>query len=185
MCEGGRVRHHLLDNLPRSDSTVLFVGFQAQGTLGRAILEGAHRVRISGRDAVVRASIRRIDSYSAHADRSELLAWIEQRRPIRGSVSLTHGERAATQSMQASLGKTLPSIIVPEIGEQYALADSSPARRLRTGRLEVRDALTGDWQNAYAQFAANLKPRLKRIRNPAERARAIAEMERVLRTSTE
>lgn len=189
MCEGGRVRHHLLDNLPRADSTILFVGFQAQGTLGRAIVDGARRVRISGRDAVVRASIRRIDSYSAHADRTELINWVEARRPIRGSLFLTHGERTATQALREALGKELASIIVPEIGERYELVAGSPARRLRTGRVELQEALSGDWQNAYADFAANLKPRLKRIPVAGERARAIAEMQRVLeatlRTSTE
>lgn len=180
MCEGGRVRHHLLDNLPRSDSTILFVGFQAQGTLGRAILDGAKRVRISGRDAVVRASIRRIDSYSAHADRTELINWIEARLPIRGSLFLTHGEQAATEALRRSLGKNFVSVIIPEIGERYELAPGSQARRLRTGRVDIREALYGDWQNAYAEFAANLKPRLKRIPDATERTRAIAEMKRVL-----
>lgn len=180
MCEGGRVRHHLLDNLPRSESTILFVGFQAQGTLGRAILDGARRVRISGRDAVVRAAIRRIDSYSAHADRSEIIKWIEARRPIRGSLFLTHGERAATDALREAFGKELASVIVPEIGEEYELPAGAPARRLRTGRVELQEALSGDWQNAYADFAANLKPRLKRIPDDAQRARAIADMQRVL-----
>ena len=189
MCEGGRVRHHLLDNLPRSDSTILFVGFQAQGTLGRAILEGARRVRISGRDVAVRATIRRIDSYSAHADRSELLSWIEARRPIRGSLFLTHGERSATAALRDGLGKELASVVIPEIGEQYLLAAGSPARRLRTGRAELREAFSGDWQNAYADFTVNLRPRLKRIADPAKRARVIARMQDIIedavRSSTE
>ena len=79
MCEAGRVRHHLLSNLHRSRSTILFVGFQAQGSLGRVILEGAKAVRISGHDVRVRAQIRQIDSYSAHADRDELAEWIADR----------------------------------------------------------------------------------------------------------
>lgn len=87
MCEAGRIRHHLLHNLPRRDSTVLFVGYQAAGTLGRKIMEGAGRVGISGRDVNVRAQVRRIDSYSAHADRSELLRWIGDRGNIRGTFS--------------------------------------------------------------------------------------------------
>ena len=189
MCEGGRVRHHLIDNLPRSDSTILFVGFQAQGTLGRTSLDGARRVRISGRDAVVRASIRRIDSYSAHADRTELINWVEARQPIRGTLFLTHGERAATGALREALGKNLSSIIVPEIGERYELSAGLPARRLRTGRVDLQESLSSDWQNAYAEFAANLKPRLKRIPDAAERGRAVAEMKRILetalRTSTE
>src|SRR6185436_696101 len=65
MCEAGRIRHHLKHNLFRRESTVLFVGFQAQGSLGRVILEGAGRVRISGEDIVVRAQIRHMEAYSA------------------------------------------------------------------------------------------------------------------------
>jgi metallo-beta-lactamase family protein len=180
MCEGGRIRHHLLDNLPRANSTILFVGFQAQGTLGRTILEGARRVRISGRDAAVRASIRRIDSYSAHADRSELIEWIRSRSPINGSLFLTHGEPAATQALREALEKELPSIIVPEIGERYELRPGLPARRLQTGRTDLHHSAGRDWQNDYADFAANLKPRLKRIRNADDRARAIAQFETIL-----
>ena len=180
MCEGGRIRYHLIDNLPRSDSTILFVGYQAQGTLGRAILEGARRVRISGRDAVVRAEIRRIDSYSAHADQRELIDWIEARRPLHGSVFLIHGEPAATRSLQTELGDRFPSVIKPEIGEQYELPAGAPARRVATGRLEVRHALGRDWQNEYADLAANLKRDLQRIRDTEQRAKAVESMRAIL-----
>jgi metallo-beta-lactamase family protein len=180
MCEGGRIRYHLVDNLPRSDSTILFVGYQAQGTLGRAILEGAKRVRISGRDAVVRAEVRRIDSYSAHADRVELQKWIDERRPLHGSLFLVHGEPTATRSLRASLEDRLPSIIEPEIGERYELPAGAPARRLETGRPEIRAALGRDWQNEYADFAVNLKRDLQRIRDEENRARAIERMRAIL-----
>ena len=180
MCEGGRIRHHLLDNLPRSDSTVLFVGFQAQGTLGRAILDGAGRVRISGRDAVVRAVIRRIDSYSAHADRSELIAWIEARKPISGSLFLTHGEAGTIDAFRSTLEGELGSLIAPEIGERYELPAGGPARRTATGRVELRQAIGRDWQNDYADFAANLKRDLQRIKDPHDRGRAVAQMRAVI-----
>lgn len=180
MCEGGRVRYHLLDNLPRSDSTILFVGFQAQGTLGRTILEGARRVRISGRDAAVRATIRRIDSYSAHADRTELIDWIMARQPILGSLLLVHGEESAAEALRSTLERELPSVIIPEIGERYELSAGTPARRIGTGRLDLRQAIDRDWQNDYAEFAVNLKPRLKQIQDRELRARAIAEMQAVL-----
>lgn len=180
MCEGGRVRHHLLHNLPRSNSTILFVGFQAQGTLGRTILEGAKRVRMSGRDVAVRADIRRIDSYSAHADREELIAWVRARQPVRGSLFLTHGEAGSIEALRKDLATELPSIIVPEIGESYELTVASPARRLTTGRVELRDAISRDWQNDYADFAVNLKRELERIQSNQARADAVARMRSVL-----
>ena len=180
MCEAGRIRHHLRYNLPRPDSTILFVGFQAQGTLGRAILEGAKRVRISGRDVAIRAQIKRIDSYSAHADREELLAWIEARKPVAGSLFLVHGESEALEGLKAGLGTSLASVLIPEIGERYELGPGAPARRVATGRTELRTILRRDWQNDYADFAVNLKRKLQGIQSEARRAEAIARMRAVL-----
>lgn len=180
MCEAGRIRHHLLHNLPNAQSTILFVGFQAQGTLGRTILEGARRVRISGRDVAVRAGIRRIDSYSAHADRTELLAWMKARLPVRGSLFLNHGEAGALDALRKDAGQFLSSVIVPEIGERYELAAGAPARRLASGRSDLAYALSRDWQNDYADLAVNLKRRLQRIEDDAQRAEAIARMREVL-----
>jgi metallo-beta-lactamase family protein len=180
MCEGGRIRYHLMDNLPRSDSTVLFVGYQAQGTLGRTILEGAKRVRISGRDAVVRAEIRHIDSYSAHADRTELAEWLEDRCPVLGSLFLIHGEVAATRALRSGLMSSFSSIIEPEIGERYELPRGAPARRLATGNPAIRDALGPDWQNEYGSFAANLKRDLQRIQNTEQREKALKRMREIL-----
>jgi metallo-beta-lactamase family protein len=180
MCEGGRIRHHLLHNLGRSDSTVLFVGYQAQGTLGRAILDGAQRVRISGQDVAVRARIRRIDSYSAHADRSELIAWIAARRPIGGSLFLTHGEQGAIDSLRSAVSASATSVITPAMGECYALSPGTPARRLTTGRPDAQEMIGRDWQNDYAELAVDLKHRLQRIEDPGERREALRRMGEML-----
>ena len=183
MCEAGRIRHHLFHNLARRDSTVLFVGFQAQGSLGRVILDGAERVRISGRDVLVRAAIERIDSYSAHADQSELVAWIAARGPISGSVLLDHGESAAVDTLAALVGKgpDAPVVRVPEMGEVWELAPATPAKRLKTAPPELAQAAKGrDWQNAYADLATSLKHRLEAIRDDVAREKAIAEMRKVL-----
>lgn len=182
MCEAGRIRHHLFHNLARRDSTVLFVGFQAQGSLGRVILEGAERVRISGRDVIVRAAIKRIDSYSAHADQTELLDWIAARGPIAGSLLLDHGEGEAVDALAglAEKRRLAPSVRVPEIGERWELPKGAPARRLRTGPPEIARVVGRDWQNAYADLATGLKHRLDRIADDAAREAAIAEMRRVL-----
>jgi len=182
MCEAGRIRHHLFHNLARRDSTILFVGFQAEGSLGRVILEGAPRVRISGRDVIVRAQIKRIDSYSAHADQAELLDWIAARGPIAGSLLLDHGEGEAIEALAelATRQRLAPAIRIPEIGEEWELAKGAPARRLHTGPPEIARAVGRDWQNAYADLATGLKQRLDRIRDDAAREAAIAEMRRVL-----
>lgn len=182
MCEAGRIRHHLFYNLPRRDSTVLFVGFQAEGSLGRVILEGARRVRISGRDVQVRAQVREIDSYSAHADQTELLAWIAERGPIAGSLLLDHGEQGAIEELRRlSESRSLASsVIVPEIGETWELPPGQPARRTKTGRTELRPALGRDWQNDYADLATSLKRRLAAIRDAEARQKAIAQMRAVL-----
>jgi metallo-beta-lactamase family protein len=181
MCEGGRIRHHLLANLHRSDSTLLFVGFQTAGTLGRTILDGAPRVRISGEDVAVRLRVRQIDSYSAHADRGELLDWIRGRQPIAGTLFLTHGEEAALAALATALEKELPAVRVPEIGESYELPPGEPALRLRTGRDDVRAVLRRDWQNDYADLAVNLKRELARIGDEKRRREAVRRMRELLR----
>ena len=184
MCEGGRIRHHLLHNLHRRDSTVLFVGFQAQGSLGRVILEGAQRVRISGEDVRVRAQIRVIQSYSAHADQDELLSWIDQRMPIAGTLFLDHGETEAQETMRRELQRRHPELEVriPEIGEEYVLPPGEPAMRSATGRVDIDEALGRDWQNAYAAFATSLKQDLARLASDREREKAIAQMRQVLQS---
>lgn len=182
MCEAGRIRHHLFHNLSRRDSTVLFVGFQAEGSLGRVIQDGASHVRISGRDVLVRATIRRIDSYSAHADQGELLDWIAARTPIAGSLLLDHGEAGAIEALAALARQRglAGSVIVPEMGEQWELPPGAAARRLKAAPPELAAAVGRDWQNAYADLASNLKHRLEAIRDIAAREQAIAEMRKVL-----
>ena len=180
MCEAGRIRHHLRHNLPRNDSTILFVGFQAQGTLGRTILDGAHRVRISGRDVAVRARVRRIESYSAHADRDELIAWISARQPVAGGLFLTHGEPRALEALRDGAKALAPDVLIPEIGETWALPAGAPPKRLRTGRTELRNVLNRDWQNDYADLATQLKQRLQRIEGEQNRREAIARIRDVL-----
>lgn len=92
MCNAGRIKHHLRNNLPRPESTILFVGHQAHGTLGRLILDGRSPVRIFGQEVAVRAKIDQIYGFSGHADHDGLMRWIGhfQRRPTK--VFLTHGE---------------------------------------------------------------------------------------------
>ncbi|WP_447932498.1 MBL fold metallo-hydrolase [Sphingopyxis fribergensis] len=182
MCEGGRIRHHLKHNLARRESTVLFVGYQAEGSLGRILLDGATRVRISGEDVAVRAQIRRIDTYSAHADQQDLLAWLDARQPIAGSLFLTHGEGSAIETLRrlSQSHKLGQSIVAPAMGETYQLGSGTAAKRIRTGDPALQAAVGRDWQNSYADFTTNLKAELARIEDTETRLKAIAAMRDIL-----
>ncbi|MBM3129373.1 MAG: MBL fold metallo-hydrolase [Chloroflexi bacterium] len=98
MCEAGRVLHHLKHNIEDARSTILFVGYQAENTLGRRLVDGVKRVKIFGDEFAVRAQIRIADGFSAHADRNELLAWIAPLRDTLRQVFIVHGDEARTQS---------------------------------------------------------------------------------------
>jgi metallo-beta-lactamase family protein len=103
MCTGGRIKHHLINNISRAESTILFVGYQAKETLGRSILEGSKEVRILGQPCTVRARIQKINGFSAHADRDELAGWLSNlKRPPR-HVFVTHGEPEAANSFASWL----------------------------------------------------------------------------------
>ncbi len=92
MCTGGRIKHHLVNNISHPESTVLFVGYQASGTLGRIIMGRPDEVRIHGRMLPVRARIERINAFSAHADRTELTRWLGALNAPPRTVFVTHGE---------------------------------------------------------------------------------------------
>ena len=103
MCDGGRVRHHLRHNISRPESSVVFVGFQAQGTLGRSLVDGTEAVTLFGERHPVRARILTINGLSAHADRDALLQWLGHfERPPR-ETWVVHGEASAAHALRASI----------------------------------------------------------------------------------
>jgi metallo-beta-lactamase family protein len=117
MCTGGRVVHHLAHNLERPESTVLFVGYQAEGTTGRRIRDGARRIRLFGKDFEVRARVAVLDSFSAHADRSEILEWLGRFKRFPGTVFLNHGEGSATESLAQDIrGRFGAKVLTPALG---------------------------------------------------------------------
>ncbi len=103
MCTGGRIKHHISHNISRPESTILFAGYQANGTLGREILDRAPQVRIHGRMHQVKAHIERLDGISAHADRKTLLRWLGEFTTKPKQLFLTHGE----ESVSLALAKTV------------------------------------------------------------------------------
>ncbi len=122
MCTGGRIKHHLVANLPRKESTVLFVGYQASGTLGREIVSGAKKVRVLGQEYPVRARIERISGFSAHADQNELLRWLRTSPTKPQKVFVTHGEPDAADALAELIGSELGwNTVVPEYKDTVIL----------------------------------------------------------------
>jgi metallo-beta-lactamase family protein len=99
MCTGGRIKHHLVTNISREESTILFVGYQASGTLGRYIVDGAETVRIHGQNYPVRARIAQVHGFSAHADCDELIKWLSGLAKPPKRVFITHGELDASKNL--------------------------------------------------------------------------------------
>jgi len=123
MCEGGRILHHLKQRISDPNTIILFVGYQAENTLGRKILDGVSPVRIFGELHEVRAQVERIDGYSAHADRTELLDWADHfdRRRLK-KIFLVHGEEEGYTGLKSGLEQMgFRHVIVPDRGDSFVI----------------------------------------------------------------
>ena len=121
MCDAGRVRHHLKHNLWRSESTVVFVGYQAEGSLGRRLVDGAETVRLFGETIAVKAKITKCEGMSAHADEKGLLEWIDAFSPKPTHVFVTHGEVETTLAYARTLEDRGLEAHAPDHREVYDL----------------------------------------------------------------
>jgi metallo-beta-lactamase family protein len=175
MCDAGRVRHHLQRLLWNEQATVMLVGYQAVGTLGRLLRDGVKDVRIQGQHIKVAARIRSLDIYSGHADAAGLLAWAQARAPIRGSIFLTHGEPDSRDGLQGRLqsaGAAAKGVIAPLLDASFrlegvdAIPEAAPPPRIPT------DApARHDWHNARADLLNVLGKALQDA--PSDQAREL------------
>jgi metallo-beta-lactamase family protein len=172
MCDAGRIRFHLKANLWRSESTVLLVGYQAPGTLGRLLQDGAAAVRIQGEEIRVAARIRGLDHYSAHADRRQLVDWVRSRMPVRRAILLNHGETHSIAGLAAALAEHLtglPPILEPMLDSTLDLDAAPPTLRPLAPRVAPEALAALDWHNEYAAFVLGLAEQLRTA--PDERTR--------------
>ncbi len=121
MCDAGRIRHHLKHNLYRADSTVVFIGYQAIGTLGRMLLDGAKKVKLFGEQVRVNATIERIEGFSGHAGRDELIEWLRAIKQKPQKVYLVHGEGEALVSLSKAVASLGYNVEVPSLFEEINL----------------------------------------------------------------
>ena len=122
MCDAGRIRHHLKHNLWRKECTIVFVGYQAEGSLGRALLEGAKSVKLFGEEIAVNARIVNFKGLSSHADRDHLLAWATHYAPKPRHVFVVHGDAAVTEIFAQKLRDAGLAAHAAEYEEVYDLA---------------------------------------------------------------
>lgn len=122
MCNAGRIKHHLRHNLWRSETSVLIVGYQAEGTLGRKLVDGNQSVSIFGERIVVRAKIHKLGGFSAHAGQTDLLKWFNVLAPDRPRVVLTHGEDKARETLSEIIRHRYGLVpFLPQYGQSIEL----------------------------------------------------------------
>ena len=122
MATGGRVTHHLERFLPDKRNSVALVGFQAEGTRGRALLEGAEVLKMHGKYIPVRAEVCELAGFSVHADRDELVSWLRTAEHEPDTVLVVHGEASSTASMCRTISTTLGwTAVAPTTGERFSL----------------------------------------------------------------
>lgn len=126
MCEAGRIKHHLKWNLWRPECTVLFVGYQAEGTLGRRILSGEKTVKIFGEEIGVNAEIRHLNAFSGHADQKGILDWIENIEKKPKKIFLVHGEYEGQKILQSIIESRFGiETVIPERDEKYYIGSKT------------------------------------------------------------
>ena len=123
MCEAGRIKHHLKHNIWRSNSAIVFVGYQAEGTLGRKILDGEKKVTILGEEIIVKAQIYSIPSLSGHADLNGLLNWVNNiKQGVAHTIFITHGDIKASENFEKVLNEiSHVKTIIPDINNEYLI----------------------------------------------------------------
>ena len=150
MCEVGRIKHHLKHNLWNPKSTILFVGYQAPGTLGNKLVNGEKKVKIFGEEIMVNARIEYIEGYSGHADQEWLLNFIYSFIQKPKQIFLVHGEPESQEILkQKILENTNIPVTIPDFGETYELKEANVTlahkleltTRYKPLRLEVLDRM--------------------------------------------
>lgn len=147
MCEAGRIRHHLKHNLWRNDSTVLFVGYQSHGTLGRVIVEGAPTVKLFGEEIKINANIEQLEGISGHADRDMLIGWIEGFTKKPKTVFVNHGDDNVCDEFAETIkAKTGINAIAPYNAAEYdlisgvCLKSGNRQKIIKTGSVKFRES---------------------------------------------
>lgn len=155
MCTAGRIRHHLKHNLWKAKNSVVFVGYQANGTLGRKLKDGATKVKLLGEEVAVKAEIHSIDGFSAHADQQDLINWISSFKKKPKKIFIVHGEEESSIPFARLINEELNiQAIIPNMG--YAFEVENDVLKAYSGELlepvQRKENILKELQEVYDQF---------------------------------
>lgn len=175
MCDAGRVRHHLKHNLWRPECTVLFVGYQANGTLGRQLQDGKKEVRVLGEEITVAAEIATLQGVSGHADKNGLLRWMDGFCPTPAQIFVNHGDHDQATAFVETLKARYNGVKVdcPWSGSEFDLA-SGEWTRITEGVRFVKKKLQSEGQSAQQQAHNALMNAIEKLENAARNCRGLA-----------
>lgn len=162
----------------------MMAGYQAQGTLGRILVDGASRVRIQGEEVDVKARIVQFDLYSGHADASELVSWVASRSPVRHAIFLTHGEATSLTGLRDRLSTNFAPdrLVMPLIDDAYELGPAG-ARQVdvnRPRRLKPEKVARLDWHNDLSKLLIEVTDQVNSAADERSRAAIIRRLRRAL-----
>lgn len=163
MADAGRILHHLKHNLWRPESTVLFVGYQAEGSLGRRLLDGFKKVRIMGEEISVKATIANLEGFSAHADKDQLINWLGNFKTKPANIFIVHGEQAMSEPFAALIAEKFNiSTYIPKYGDAVNITgrswqiEPSAIYAFEPALVQLRELLD-EVEKEYQQFRSKME----------------------------
>ena len=183
MCEVGRIKHHLKHGLWDPKNTILFVGYQAPGTLGHSIVNGAKKVKVFGEEIAVNAEIQYIDAYSGHADQEFLLEFVDEFTTKPKHIFLVHGEERPLKTLKELITEKFGiDTIIPSFGDTYLLnqgiklKDSSEQLKLQRKKLQQKEVV-----EAIEDFALEFENKISMLKKKVVESKDIDDLEAVIR----
>jgi metallo-beta-lactamase family protein len=194
MCESGRIQHHLKHHLWRPESHVVIIGYQAQGTVGRRIVDGAKTIRLFGEEIAVRAHIHTLGGFSAHADQKGLLEWVSHFRNPKLEVIVNHGEEKVSTVLAQAIRRQFPfSVSTPRWREKRTLfeaVEQVPAEQVMPERegeeegLEVEETVSS-LMKELNRSAREMSRRLKKEKSRGKQVHDPRWLKRLAEVNTE
>ena len=176
MCSAGRIKHHLKHNLWRNESSIVFVGYQAQGTLGRRIKEGEKSVKLFGEEIQVNAKIYTLDGFSGHADKEGIMWWLEGFENKPKKIFIVHGEEEASREISKKIEEELNIVTyIPELGDTLIVEGEVVISKGKVS-LEERSIQYNEIEKSLEKLKSSLYPALQKLEQKSENGRENGEL---------